>query len=313
MDKQKTNTIKKGRNKTYNKLRTIYNLIFVLFILLVLIYGVLHVFTDKKEYRNAGIEKFNNGDYEAAIEDFDNALKCNQWFSESLDVDIEMYKADSYIKLKDFSSANKVYSGILKNYPEKYYDKEKVDFLIELTSTLERYENGDYISTLACFNRAIEAGYVEMSLYAANCNEYSKKYEDMKKNLDIYTAAFGYTPDICYKYASYYLAFEDYNNALSNIEQGIECGDSIYFQDFIYSQVLCYTKLNKYNTAYEYAKKYKSEYPGNKDIADMYEYLDTRVNVDTEVINDNYNQNGKTVDENTDSESETGTDIETIN
>ena len=304
MSNAKKNIRKKSSTRAYRKIKIYYNLVFGAFILLAVIYGFLHTFTHKKDYRARGIEHFNNGEYEAAIEDFDNALNCNQWFSETVNVDIEMYKADSYIKLGDFSTANNVYSDILKKYPEKYYDKDEVDFLIELTNALNKYKNGDYVSTVACFNRAIEAGYVEMSLYAADCYEISKNYEEMKRNLDIYTAAFGYTPDICYKYASYYLAMEDYNNALSSIEQGIACGDSIYMQDFIYSQIVCYTKLNNYNTAYEYAKKYTAEYPGNTDIADMYEYLDTRVNIDTEVINDIYNQNNSMTDDTTNAESE---------
>ncbi|MBQ9234221.1 MAG: hypothetical protein IJ167_09335, partial [Lachnospiraceae bacterium] len=256
----KNSGIRKKRVK-YRKIKLYYNIIFALIVLAVIIYGALHIFTKKKAFRNEGLDYFNSGEYDAAIESFNSALKCNQWFSEKIDVDIEMYKADAYIKLSDFASAQRIYSSIKEKYPEKYYDNDKIDFLIELTDALDRYKYGDYVSTVACFKRAVEAGYTDMSLYAANCYEQSGDYEKMKSNLDIYTNAYGYTPDICYKYAAYYIALDDYNSALTSIEQGISYGDSLYLQEFLYARIICCEKLNNYEKAYEYAKEYIEEYP----------------------------------------------------
>ncbi len=313
--KKKTKEKSKNRNKknrAYRKFKIYYNLIFGAFVIFILVFGLFHVFTKKKAFRNEGIKQFENGEYEAAIESFNSALKCNQWFSDNVNVDIEMYKADSYIKLTDFASAKRVYSQIKSKYPEKYYDKDKVDFLIELTDALDRYKYGDYVSTVACFNRAVEAGYVEMSIYAADCYEKSHDYEKMKNNLDIYTTSYGYTPEICYKYASYYIANEDYNSALICIEQGIACGESIYTQEFLYAQILCYSKAGNYEKAYELSTGYKERYPEDTKGADIYAYLDTRVNPDKEVVNDIFNQNDKideeaiedTIDENEENDAE---------
>ena len=160
-------------------------------------------------------------------------------------------------------------------------------------NALDKYKYGDYTSTVACFNRAVEAGYTEMSLYAANCYEQNGDYEKMKSNLDIYTGSFGYTPDICYKYAAYYIVMNDYNSALICIEQGLSYGDSIYTQEFLYAQILCYTNADNYEKAYELASSYKDAYPDDTKGADIYAWLDTRVNVDEEVINDIFNQNDR--------------------
>ena len=295
-DNRRTQNARRRKSKKYRQLQFLYNIIFALFILLLLIYGIFHVFTPKKNLRSQGIKAYNEGNYDEAIKAFDQALECKQWFSYSIDTDICMYKADSYIKLGDFESSKRVYEAIESGYPERYYDKSKVDFLIELTNALIKYKSGDYVSTVACFNRAVDAGYIEMSLYAANCYEISGKYDEMKKNLDIYTGGFGYTPEICYKYANYYIQLEDYNNALTSIEQGIAAGESIYIQDFAYSQILCYMKLDNYQKAYELAVNYSSLYPTSSDIANIYSYLDTRVNPDTEVIHDIFGQNNKPTD-----------------
>ncbi len=287
---------KKKKSAGYRRLQLCYNLIFILALLFLIIFGSLHVFTKKKTLRKEGIEYYNKGEYEAAIESFDKALKCKQWFSDSVNVDIEMYKADCYLKLGEYSDAERVYSSIKNKYPAKYYDRNKVDFLEELSSALDRYKYGDYVSTVACFNRAVEAGYTEMSIFAASCYEQSGDYEKMKENLDIYTASHGNTADICYKYASYYLTMGDYESALSYVEQGIAFGEGTYYQEFLYARIICCEKKGEFEKAFGYASDYIASYPDDKKGADMYAWLDTRVNPDTELVNDYFGQNGNNED-----------------
>lgn len=301
-----------GRSKTskkYRKIKLYYNIIFAVIIVFMVIYGALHVFTKKKAFRNDGLKYYEKGEYEAAIESFNKALSINQWFSESVDVDIEMYKADSYIKLSDFAAAGRVYSSIKSKYPEKYYDADEIDFLIELTGALDKYKYGDYTTTVACFNRAVEAGYTEMSIYVANCYEQNGDYEKMKSNLDIYTGSFGYTPDICYKYAAYYIVMNDYSSALICIEQGLSYGENAYTQEFLYAQILCYANTDNYEKAFELASSYKDTYPDDTKGADIYAWLDTRVNPDTEVINDIFDQNDNQDDSTDDNEDTDNSDI----
>ncbi len=291
---------KRRKNSGYRKIQLCYNLIFIIALLFIIIFGSMHVFTKKKSLRKEGIDYYNKGEYEAAIESFDKALKCKQWFSDSVNVDIEMYKADCYLKLSEYSDAERVYSSIKSKYPAKYYDRKKVDFLEELSDALDRYKYGDYVSTVACFNRAVEAGYTEMSIYAASCYEHTGDYEKMKENLDIYTANHGNTAEICYKYASYYLAMNDYESALSYVEQGIAFGDGVYYQEFLYARIICCEKKGEFDKAFGYAADYISTYPDDTKGADIYAWLDTRVNPDTDVVNDIFGQNGNTADDNND-------------
>ena len=111
-DNKKSARKKRSTSKKYRKLKIYYNLIFAVIVIFIVIYGSLHVFTKKKTFRNEGLDYFDKGEYEAAIECFNKALSINQWFSDSVDVDIEMYKADSYVKLYDFAAAGRVYSSI---------------------------------------------------------------------------------------------------------------------------------------------------------------------------------------------------------
>ena len=81
---------KRRKNSGYRKIQLCYNLIFIIALLFIIIFGSMHVFTKKKALRKEGIDYYNKGEYEAAIESFDKALKCKQWFSDSVNVDIEM-------------------------------------------------------------------------------------------------------------------------------------------------------------------------------------------------------------------------------
>ncbi len=299
---------RKKKNARYRRIKFYYNLIFTLIVIFVVIYGAFHIFTKKKSYRNDGLDYYNKGEYEAAIESFNKALNCNQWFSDAVDIDILMYKADAYVMLSDFASAERTYASIKTKYPKKYYDSEKIDFMVELTNALDRYKFGDYVSTVACFNRAVEAGYTEMSMYAACCYEQAGDYEKMKSNLDIYTGSFGYNADICYKYAAYYIDVEDYEDALSSIEQGLSFGESTYTQEFMYAQIICHIRLCNFDKASELANVYAQTYPDDTKGQDIMAWLDTRTNPDTEVVNDIFNQNSLNVssDETADDANSTG-------
>ena len=284
---------KAAKSKKLRRYSLMYNVIFILFVLLLLVYGCFRVFTDKKSLRNEGIEYFNNAQYDKAIACFDDALDCEQWFSNKVDVDILLYKAESLIKLEKFTEASKVYKILLEVYPDKYYDKDKIEYMVKITENLNKYKEGDYNSTLASINAGIELGYTELALYAVNIYESINDYENMKANLDIYSNKFGVNSYVCYEYAQYYLANSDYDNCLRYIEQGISFNDEQYLRQLLYSQILCYTKKLDYQKAYELSKSFINKYPDDKDGIEINSYLDTRINIDDTLVNDIYNINEK--------------------
>ena len=279
----------KRRSKTYRQIGMIINLSFFVIIIVVAIVGAFHTFTNKRDYRDKGVSYYEQGDYENAIQSFDKALRCKQWFSGKLNVDIELYKADSYIKLTDYDEAGKVYQKITDKYPKRYYDSNEVKFMIKLCEALQMYKNGDYYSPLPYLTEAVEHGYNDMCLNVAYCYEQQNNYDKMIAYYDKHIAAVGITGYVAYKYADYYIYTGDYSDALSFVNQGIMLNSEEYMQKLKYLEIICYKGMADFETAYNYALTYNTEYPDDEAGADILAYLDTRVNINTNLVNDVYN------------------------
>lgn len=279
----------KRRSKTYRQIGMIINLSFFVIIIVVAIVGAFHTFTNKRDYRDKGVSYYEQGDYENAIQSFDKALRCKQWFSGKLNVDIELYKADSYIKLTDYDEAGKVYQKITDKYPKRYYDSNEVKFMIKLCEALQMYKNGDYYSPVPYLTEAVEHGYNDMCLNVAYCYEQQNNYDKMIAYYDKHIAAVGITGYVAYKYADYYIYTGDYSDALSFVNQGIMLNSEEYMQKLKYLEIICYKGMADFETAYNYALTYNTEYPDDEAGADILAYLDTRVNINTNLVNDVYN------------------------
>lgn len=279
----------KRRSKTYRQIGMIINLSFFVIIIVVAIVGAFHTFTNKRDYRDKGVSYYEQGDYENAIQSFDKALRCKQWFSGKLNVDIELYKADSYIKLTDYDEAGKVYQEITDKYPKRYYDSNEVKFMIKLCEALQMYKNGDYYSPVPYLTEAVEHGYNDMCLNVAYCYEQQNNYDKMIAYYDKHIAAVGITGYVAYKYADYYIYTGDYSDALSYVNQGIMLNSEEYMQKLKYLEIICYKGMADFETAYNYALTYNTEYPDDEAGADILAYLDTRVNINTNLVNDVYN------------------------
>lgn len=274
------------KNNLYRKIQIILNCTLLLTTVTFIILGFIYSFSDKKEYRNKGIEAYNQNNYSEAIEYFDKALQCKQWFSDSVDVDIQLYKAECYLHLKQYKNAGKTYETIIKKYNEKYYSKDSVNFLITLSATLDQYEQGDYLSTVTTFIEAVERGYTEMSMYAALCYEKQLNYEKMKTYYDIYSKNYGMNSYLYYKYSEYYYNNKNYEMANNYISEGLAASDTSHIQQLKYLQVLCQEKLDNFEYAFQLAGEYVTTYTDDSKGADIYAYLETRVNQNTKPIND---------------------------
>ena len=276
------------RRKAYRKATLIINVTFTIIIAFIIIYGLTHTFTKKTEYYDKGVDCYKAYNYEDAIGWFDKALGCKQMFSEELNVDIELYMADSYLKMDDFSSAKEIYTRVKKKYSKKYYDEERLEFMITLTDNLILFSNGDYVTPLETLKQAVDKGYTELSLYVAMCYENVNDLDNMKQYYDIYSQSLGVNSYLALKYTQYYIEIEDYETALSYSNQGINLEDKEYIKELKYLQIVCNIKLAKYEYAYTLAETYVIEYPDDMEGQEIYEYLDTRINMNEVPINDKF-------------------------
>lgn len=279
------------RSRAYRQAGMIINLSFFIIIILFTIIGAFHVFTHKRSYRNEGVELYNKQEYAAAIDKFDKALDCRQWFADKLNVDICLYKADCYIRLYDYSAAADVYSYITSEYSKRYYEEDEVNFLIKLCDAMESFNKGDYSSPLPYLTEAVEQGYTEMCVYVAYCYEQQENYDKMTAYYDKYIEKLGITSYIAFKYADYYIYAERYGDAITYAEQGLLAADNEYEKQLKYLQIIAYKGQGNYTDAYSLAASYNAAYPDDEKGTDILAYLETRVNPDTTFVNNIYNVN----------------------
>ncbi len=280
------------KKKAMRKALHILNIALFILVVIITFVGIFHIFTPKKAYRNKGIECFNAGDYETAIEHFDKALGYNQWFSDKLNVDICYYKADAYLRLEQHQDAYNTYNYIINEYSDSHYNKEDVLYLMKITEALIKFSKGEYYSSHTTFVEAVDRGYKELAVYAAICYEFLDDYEKMKEYFDIYSREVGMDAYLCYKFAQYYIEQEDYNTGVAYTKQGLLQEDKTYEKQLRYTQIVCYEKLGQFSEAYAQAKEYIELYPDDIKGKDLYAYLDTRVNISEEPINDIYDLYG---------------------
>ncbi len=280
------------KKKAIRKALHVLNIALFILVVIITFVGVFHIFTPKKAYRNKGVDSFNAGEYEAAIEHFDKALGYNQWFSDKLNVDICYYKADAYLRLEMYPEAYNTYKYILDEYSDSHYNEEDVTYLMTITDALIRFSKGEYYGSHGTFVDAVSKGYTELAVYAAICYEHLDDYDKMKEYFDIYSREVGMDAYLCYKFAQYYIEQEDYNTGAAYTNQGLMQEDKTYEKQLRYTQIVCYEKLGQFNEAFALVKEYVELYPDDMKGADLYAYLDTRVNISEEPINDIYDLYG---------------------
>lgn len=291
MSKRESKQRRKRRRRIYRQIMYYANILFILAIIIFVVAAVRHTFTPKKDYFQVGVTFYEQGSYEAAIEQFDEALDCKQWFADDLNVNIMMWKASCYVRQENFAEAAEVYDSIRKGYSSRHYDKDEIAFLIDLMDSLKNYTNGDYTYSLTYFTKAVDLGYTDMCLYAASCYEYQKNYDKMTEYLDIYVENEGITSYVCCKYADYYLYKGSYDQAFQYIILGLELSDKDCYQELKYLEILYYADVNNYPQAYVLAQAYVNAYPADTAGADMLTFLETRINIDENPVHDIYSPN----------------------
>lgn len=265
-----------------------FHLICLGIIVLAFVIVCFHIFSHKKSIRKEAVSLYEAGSYQEALDKFQEAYAEKQWFSDSVNIDILMYQADCMMHLQDFSNAELTYLKIQKKYRSSQYDSKQLSYLTELSHALANYKQGDYVSTVATFTKAVEDGHNDISIYAAICYENQKSYDKMKQYLDVYAQYHGLDAYVNYKYASYYYDIKDYNQALTYLTQAGASGESDYTQKILYAEIMCYKELQNYTEAFSRASTYIQQYPDDTSGQDIYAYLYTRVNLNEKPVNDKF-------------------------
>ncbi len=263
MSKRESKRRLKRRSKGYRRAMMCINIIFIITISVFAIYGFMHTFTKKKEYRDKGLDAYNSGEYDKAVNYFDKAYKCDQWFSDRLDVDILFYKADCQVRLGEYEAANDTYSK-LRNYPKSMTKDMDIELFITINNAYIDFENFNYADAVEGFIKIAEVdGYESFYLYAGICYENMDNYEAMYDCYCKYEELVACTGFICYKNASYNLMIGDYDQAISYVERGKNINDSEYLRKLEFKEAEIYEHDREFEAAFNTLGEYLEKYDGD--------------------------------------------------
>ena len=276
--KEKKEERKKERRKRYLKLGIICA-VYSIVLLLGSAYVVLHLISDKKSLRQSGIDAYNNGFYVEAEKYFTDSINCNQWFSDEMDDDSRLYLASCYMRTHEYSKARDIYVAL---YDSRYVDQDYLDYGNSLSVALENTEDGNVDeSTISTLEDEQKNGNMSVTLYLGTCYQLKGRYDDMIASYNKYIEEYGINSYIAYQLSSYYLDIDENETALYYINQGFNCKDDLYLDLIRYNDVVYSEKYLDYGKAFEKISSLCDDYPGNETFTEEYNFLYSRVNVDT--------------------------------
>ncbi len=210
------------------------------------------------EYFKSALEKYNNGNYQEAVWDFDYAYQKNPFFYDAL-----YYKSKSYFYLEDYISAyinfedliNEtdefdsayLYLGISYFQDQKYEDAER-----ELLNYLSIDENSEEALYWIAKNKHLR-GYTEKALEMID--------EKIIKLNPEYVYAYILKSDI-------YIEKYEYTKAISNLRKAYDLNPENYY--LVLKMGMAYKTINKIDSAFYFYNE-ALELNSNNDAAVFYE------------------------------------------
>lgn len=249
-------------------------LILGVFAVLLIAYAISSIMSQKSELYNQGVKDYDESSYESAIEAFSQALGEDELFSKKKDVNIKMYLADSYLKSAQYQEAAKLYAELA----EEKYSGANVSDLKELATALDDFSNGNYGGALDVLLSQADT-YPELYMYIGTCYAVTDDIDNMFASYEKYVAEFGFNSYVYAMYASYNLNKDDpdMESAIAYIQNGLDCGDTVYRKELLMLEISYYEKSVQYDKAYELAEQLVSEYPDYEAGQKEYTFLSTRI------------------------------------
>jgi tetratricopeptide (TPR) repeat protein len=268
--------VKRRKKKKPFTLKNVARGIAMIVVLLVLVYGVS--FGVKYSMYNKGLSQYKDEDFEGAVTLFSEALKPRLPLLESFDNNVRFYLADCYVNMGEYGDACYEYSQI------KLWADDEVNglsYLSDVAYGLQLYEWQDYREALPILSEAYEDGYSDLVLYVGSCYGQTGDMENMQLYYDIFLRDNAMNSFMYAQYAAIALDEDNLDEALSYIEQGKQLEDQSNVKELLFDEIVYYEKLKDYNTAYEKAKAFVEEYPGDTDGKNEYDLLYTRQSEDS--------------------------------
>ncbi len=247
--------------------------------------------------KQEGMQLQSAGDYEGAIEKYNEALLAGGQRVEQEEIDIAYYKASALYQSGDIEGAIETYSAVLAlEEPEEAYigrgllylaagDRENADW--DLNRALEETEDlvikghiysavGDYDAAKKCYEDAKKDDREEAGFYLANLYEKEGNSDYAMILYEEYLASGKAQAEGYLVVARSRFEQGNYEEALTLCEQGIALGESGVLKNLMQEEIACYERLGDFQAAKVKAESYLEKYPEDEMIQREYEFLKSR-------------------------------------
>lgn len=250
-----------------------YKLTGILLAVLLSVTGCSGNSKEKHTLRTAGIEQLIAGDYDIAIQSFDQALEKSGKLVGTFEVDVLRYRAEAEAGAGDYEAAAHTYQVLCQvdeEKPEYLYRMSmlhgKMGMISEALSEYKKaYENKkedpEAIQALFIVGQALADG----QRYEEAMELYSQALNGGVQNGELYNRM-----GLCE------LEAENYDQALGYFEKGMLLGDETCRAELLYHQALVYEKTLDFASALGCLETYAAEFGATPEIEKEIAFLKTR-------------------------------------
>ena len=227
----------------------------------------------KYSMKDKAMSLYEEGDYQGALDMFDEALKPCLPFLEAFDNDVRLYKADCLMNEGDYGAACQQY-GLIRLWSDE--KRPDIEALEKIAYGLQLYKWKEYRLALPLLLEAYEDGNSNLVLYVGSCYGQMGDLSNMQLYYDVFLQKNEMNSFMYAQYAALALNNNDMDKAMENIEKGKVLEDQTNIREIMYDEIVYYEKQKDYNTAFEKAEKFIEMYPDDVDGRNEYDLLYTR-------------------------------------
>ena len=228
----------------------------------------------KEDYRLAGIEALNAGDYEAAISAFDASLEESRGKVGDFQLDVLKYRAEAEYFIEDYQAAAHTYDVLIQ------VDDELPEYLIRRSMSYAAMgeidlASADYKRAKELDPQAVDLNHAMLALTAAM--EEADGYENQALELYEQAIANGWeNAEIYNRMGKNQMDAGNYEKALDCFQKGLAFSDEAVTQDLLFNQAVTYEYMGQFDTARDLFDRYIEQYGDDEAAKRELEFLKTR-------------------------------------
>lgn len=230
---------------------------------------------NKYSFREAGIEALNTGNYDDAIEAFDQAINSSKGLVGKFDVDVLKYRAEAEYLSEDYPSAVNTYDILIQ------VDGERAEYYNMRSAS--RAEAGDLTGALEDYKRSAELdtekqapGRLKALLAAGAALE---KEGSADQAMALYEAALAEGEESAGLYNRLGLckmAEEEWDEAMGYFAKGLLAPDSSLVPELLFNQAVAQEHKGDFKAALDLMQQYVSAHGSDEEAEREITFLKTR-------------------------------------